>query len=144
MARERVADGIIEWRDQIRADPSARKAGSFLIGIGSTMGVVLGLLLISVNPSDLLDDSASDRTATLNGMVMEALESDKEGGEPIGNATLTLFDMDDSIHRGPIQSDSSGRFSFNEVERDDMRLEVVMEGKISEYRLIRYGRYLDI
>ena len=139
MARERVADGIIEWRDQIRADPSARKAGSFLIGIGSTMGVVLGLLLISVNPSDLLDDSASDRTATLNGMVMEALESDKEGGEPIGNATLTLFDMDDSIHRGPIQSDSSGRFSFNEVERDDMRLEVVMEGKISEYRLLVPG-----
>ena len=139
MARERVADGIIEWRDQIRADPSARKAGSFLIGIGSTMGVVLGLLLISVNTSDLLDDSASDRTATLNGMVMEALDSDKEGGEPIGNATLTLFDMDDSIHRGPIQSDSSGRFSFNEVERDDMRLEVVMEGKISEYRLLVPG-----
>ena len=139
MARERVADGIIEWRDQIRADPSARKAGSFLIGIGSTMGVVLGLLLISVNPSDLLDDSASDRTATLNGMVMEALESDKEGGEPIGNATLTLFDMDDSIHRGPIQADSSVRFSFNEGEREDMRLEVVMEGKISEYRLLVPG-----
>ena len=94
MVRERVTEGVIEWRDQIRSDPAARKAGSFLIGIGSTMGVVLGLLLISVNPSDLLDDSASDRTATLNGMVIEALENDKEGGEPIGNATLTLFDMD--------------------------------------------------
>ena len=139
MVRERLTEGVIEWRDQIRADPAARKAGSFLIGIGSTMGVVLGLLLISVNPSDLLEDSASDRTATLNGMVIEALESDKEGGEPIGNASLTLFDMDGSVHRGPILSDSSGRFSFNEVKRDDMRLEVEMEGKISEYRLLVPG-----
>ena len=139
MVRERVTEGVIEWRDQIRADPAARKAGSFLIGIGSTMGVVLGLLLISVNPSDLLADSASDTTATLNGMVIEALESDKEGGEPIGNATLTLFDMDGSVHRGPILSDSSGRFSFDEVKRDDMRLEVDMEGKISEYRLLVPG-----
>ena len=71
MVRDSMRDGAIEWRDQLRNDPSARKAGAFLIGLGSTLGVILGFLLIAVNPADLLDGQGnSSKTANVDGMIV--------------------------------------------------------------------------
>tara|TARA_B100000963_G_scaffold51202_3_gene39320 strand:+ start:1541 stop:2314 length:774 start_codon:yes stop_codon:yes gene_type:complete len=140
MVREAMMGGAEEWRGQIRGDPAARKAGSFLIGIGSVLGVVLGLLLIAVDPSDLLEGPrASSNTADLDGMVIEALESETKGGEPLENASLMLTDLEGSLLAGPIFSNSAGRFSFDDVPRAEIRLEVEFEGYISEHRLLVPG-----
>lgn len=140
MVRDSMRDGAIEWRDQLRNDPSARKAGAFLIGLGSTLGVILGFLLIAVNPADLLDGQGnSSKTANVDGMIVEALESDTEGGEPIQNATLTLYTFDGDVLAGPILSNSAGRFSFEDVDRIEVRLEVDAQGRVSEHRLMVPG-----
>ena len=81
-----------------------------------------------------IDDSASDRTATLNGIVIEHWKAIR-GGEPMGNATLTLFDMDGRAQR-PHFFRLIWKVFIQGGGTDDMRLEVDMEGKISEYRLL--------
>ena len=140
MVRDALREGALEWRGQLRNDPSARKAGAFLIGIGSCLGVTLGFLLIAVNPTDLLDGQrTSANTADVNGMVMESLESETSGGEPIDNATLTLHTLEGDVLAGPIFSNSAGRFSFEDVSRVELRLEVDVQGRVSEHRLIVPG-----
>ena len=107
MVRDALREGALEWRGQLRNDPSARKAGAFLIGIGSCLGVTLGFLLIAVNPTDLLDGQrTSANTADVNGMVMESLESETSGGEPIDNATLTLHTLDCLLYTSPSPRDN--------------------------------------
>ena len=140
MVRDALREGALEWRGQLRNDPSARKAGAFLIGIGSCLGVTLGFLLIAVNPTDLLDGQrTSANTADVDGMVIESLESETSGGEPIDNATLTLHTLEGDLLAGPIFSNSAGRFSFEDVSRMELRLEVDVQGRVSEHRLIVPG-----
>ena len=62
-------------------------------------------------------------------MVMESLESETSGGEPIDNATLTLHTLEGDVFAGPIFSNSAGRFSFEDVSRVELRLEVDVQGK---------------
>ena len=74
--------------------------------------------MIAVNPTDLLDGQrTSANTADVDGMVIESLESETSGGEPIDNATLTLYTLEGDLLAGPIFSNSAGRFSFEGVSR---------------------------
>ena len=55
MVRDALREGALEWRGQLRNDPSARKAGSFLDRDRVLSWSDPRFLLIAVNPTDLLD-----------------------------------------------------------------------------------------
>ena len=72
------------WLHDLSVDPATRVAGGLMIFIGSLLGLLLGIALISANVGEILTGQldGSDGVADVNGIVSTALQ-DGTGGEPV-------------------------------------------------------------
>ena len=76
--------GLELWLSDLSTDSATRNLGAFLLGIGGALGIIIGIMLISGNVSDILSGqmeesggcllytSPSPRDATLSRMPSSA------------------------------------------------------------------------
>ena len=64
--------GLELWLSDLSTDSATRNMGAFLIALGSILGVIVGIMLISGNVSDILSGELDDSggQADVNGLVI--------------------------------------------------------------------------
>ena len=69
------------WLHDLSIDSATRVAGALMIFIGSLLGAILGVALISADVGEILTGQldSSDGVADVNGMVNTALEDNTTG-----------------------------------------------------------------
>ncbi|MEC7720818.1 MAG: carboxypeptidase-like regulatory domain-containing protein [Candidatus Thermoplasmatota archaeon] len=105
------------WLLDLSVDPATRVAGGLMIFIGSLLGLLLGIALISANVGEILSGQldGSDGVADVNGIVSTALQ-DGTGGEPAEGVSVSVIDSEGLVI-GTDETDSGGRFSVKDVPR---------------------------
>ena len=105
------------WLHDLSVDPATRVAGGLMIFIGSLLGLLLGIALISANVGESLSGQwdGSDGVADVNGIVSTALQ-DGTGGEPAEGVSVSVIDSEGLVI-GTDETDSGGRFSVKDVPR---------------------------
>tara|TARA_B100001123_G_C15008873_1_gene906704 strand:+ start:72 stop:818 length:747 start_codon:yes stop_codon:yes gene_type:complete len=105
------------WLHDLSVDPATRVAGGLMIFIGSLLGLLLGIALISANVGEILSGQldGSDGVADVNGIVSTALQ-DGTGGEPAEGVSVSVIDSEGLVI-GTDETDSGGRFSVKDVPR---------------------------
>ena len=106
------------WLHDLSVDSATRVAGALMIFIGSLLGVLLGIALISTNVGEILAGQldGSDGLADVDGIVSTALEDSTTGGEPVEGVRVSILDSDE-LEIGHDFTDSGGRFSIDDVPR---------------------------
>ena len=71
------------WLHDLSVDSATRVAGGLMIFIGSLLGLLLGIALISANVGEVLSGQldGSDGVADVNGIVSTALQDSGTGGD---------------------------------------------------------------
>ena len=132
------------WLYDLSLDPATRIAGALLIIIGSALGAMLGILLISADPSDILgtiDDSSG--TSDVDGLVISALLDNSSGGDPVEGVVVQILDMN-RLEISRDTTDSGGRFSLDEIARHSSILRIEHPGNITVEILLIPGDYAQI
>jgi hypothetical protein len=106
------------WLHDLSVDSTTRLAGALMIFVGSLLGVLLGVALISTNVGEILAGQldGSDGLADVDGIVITALEDSTTGGEPVEGVRVSILDSDE-LEIGHDFTDSGGRFSIDDVPR---------------------------
>jgi len=106
------------WLHDLSIDPATRVAGGLMIFVGSLLGLLLGIALISANVGEILSGQldGSDGVADVNGTAITAMQDSGTGGEPAEGVTVSLIDSDGLVV-GVDETDSGGRFSVKDVPR---------------------------
>lgn len=106
------------WLHDLSVDSTTRLAGALMIFVGSLLGVLLGVALISTNVGEILAGQldGSDGLADVDGIVSTALEDSTTGGEPVEGVRVSILDSDE-LEIGHDFTDSGGRFSIDDVPR---------------------------
>ena len=106
------------WLHDLSVDSATRVAGALMIFVGSLLGVLLGIALISTNVGEILAGQldGSDGLADVDGIVSTALEDSTTGGEPVGEVRVSILDSNE-LEIGHDFTDSGGRFSIDDVPR---------------------------
>jgi|TARA_B100001250_G_scaffold137822_1_gene117908 hypothetical protein len=137
--------GMELWLSDLSTDSATRNLGAFLIALGSILGVIVGIMLISGNVSDILsgeiDDSGAQ--ADVNGIVTTALVDNTTGADPAGGVEVIILD-DLGIEIGSDVTDSGGRFSITDLPRRSSTLEVAHPGNVTIRILLIPGDYSQI
>ena len=108
--------GFELWLHDLSIDPATRVAGAILIILGSALGAMLGVLLMSADPADIMGQIGADESSdTVNGVVISSL-SNNTGGDPIEGVLVELLNEDRTIIDSDL-TDSGGRFSIVDVPR---------------------------
>jgi len=106
------------WLHDLSVDSTTRMAGALMIFVGSLLGVLLGIVLISTNVGEILTGQldGSDGLADVDGIVSTALEDGTTGGEPAEGVRVSILDSEE-LEIGHDFTDSGGRFSIDDVPR---------------------------
>jgi len=106
------------WLHDLSIDSATRVAGALMIFIGSLLGAILGVALISADVGEILTGQldSSDGVADVNGMVNTALEDNTTGGDSVEGVKVSILDSDE-LEIGHDFTDSGGRFSVEDVPR---------------------------
>ena len=106
------------WLHDLSVDSATRVAGALMIFVGSLLGVLLGIALISTNVGEILAGQldGSDGLADVDGIVSTALEDSTTGGDPVGEGRVSILDSNE-LEIGHDFTDSGGRFSIDDVPR---------------------------
>ena len=106
------------WLHDLSVDSTTRVAGALMIFVGSLLGVLRGIVLISTNVGEILTGQldGSDGLADVDGIVSTALEDGTKGGEPAEGVRVSILDSEE-LEIGHDFTDSGGRFSIDEVPR---------------------------
>ena len=106
------------WLHDLSVDSTTRVAGALMIFVGSLLGVLLGIVLISTNVGEILTGQldGSDGLADVDGIVSTALEDGTTGGEPAEGVRVSILDSEE-LEIGHDFTDSGGRFSIDDVPR---------------------------
>ena len=126
------------WLHDLSIDSATRVAGGLMIFVGSLLGLLLGIVLISANVGEILSGQldGSDGVADVNGTVITALQDSGTGGDPAEGVTVSLIDSDGLVI-GVDETDSGGRFSVKDVPRRTATLMVEHPGNITvEIKLV--------
>ena len=108
--------GFELWLHDLSIDPATRVAGAILIILGSSLGAMLGVLLMAADPADIMGQIGADESSdTVNGVVISSL-SNNTGGDPIEGVLVELLNEDRTIIDSDL-TDSGGRFSIVDVPR---------------------------
>lgn len=116
--------------EDISMESSTRVVGAVLIIIGSILGVQLGILLISVDPDEILSGSvdSTEQYSDVSGMVISALSDNNTGGDPVEGVKVRLLFEDGSTTGKEDFTDSNGRFLIPEVRREPSLLSFTYPG----------------
>ena len=126
------------WLHDLSIDSATRVAGGLMIFVGSLLGLLLGIVLISANVGEILSGQldGSDGVADVNGTVITALQDSGTGGDQAEGVTVSLIDSDGLVI-GVDETDSGGRFSVKDVPRRTATLMVEHPGNITvEIKLV--------
>ncbi|MEC9000972.1 MAG: carboxypeptidase-like regulatory domain-containing protein [Candidatus Thermoplasmatota archaeon] len=106
------------WLHDLSVDPATRLAGGLMIFVGSLLGLLLGIALISANVGEMLTGQldGSDGVADVNGIVSTALQDSDTGGEPAEGVSVSIIDSEGLV-MGLDETDSGGRFSVEDIPR---------------------------
>ena len=106
------------WLHDLSVDPATRVAGGLMIFVGSLLGLLLGIALISANVGEILSGQldGSDGVADVNGIVNSALQDSGTGGEPAEGVSVSIIDSEGLVV-GIDETDSGGRFSVKDIPR---------------------------
>ena len=106
------------WLHDLSVDSATRVAGGLMIFLGSLLGLLLGIALISTNVGEILSGQldGSDGVADVNGIVSTALQDSETGGEPAEGVSVSIIDSQGLVI-GQDQTDSGGRFSVKDIPR---------------------------
>ena len=106
------------WLHDLSVDSATRVAGALMIFVGSLLGGLLGIALISTNVGEILAGQldGSDGLADVDGIVSTALEDSTTGGEPVEGVRVSILDSNE-LEIGHEFTDSGGRFSIDDVPR---------------------------
>jgi len=106
------------WLHDLSVDSATRVAGGLMIFLGSFLGLLLGIALISANVGEILSGQldGSDGVADVNGIVNTALQDSETGGEPAEGVSISVIDSQGLVI-GQDQTDSGGRFSVKDIPR---------------------------
>ena len=117
------------WLHDLSVDSATRVAGGLMIFIGSLLGLLLGIALISANVGEVLSGQldGSDGVADVNGIVSTALQDSGTGGDPAEGVSVSIIDSQGLVD-GQDQTDSGGRFSVKDIPRRDSTLMVEHPG----------------
>ena len=82
------------WLHDLSVDSATRVAGGLMIFIGSLLGLLLGIALISANVGEVLSGQldGSDGVADVNGIVSTALQDSGTGGDPAEGVSVSIID----------------------------------------------------
>ena len=116
--------------EDISMESSTRVAGAVMIIIGSILGVQLGILLISVDPDEILSGSldSTEQYSDVSGIVISALSENSTGGDPVEGVKVRLLFEDGSTTGKEDFTDSNGRFLIPEVRREPYLLSFTHPG----------------
>ena len=109
--------------NELALDSATRKAGGILIIIGSFLGVIFGLFLISADPSEIISgqfDYDEDR-ADISGIIISSNDN-SSGALPIEGVKVRLLNVDETTTGKETISDSNGRFLFSDIARESYML----------------------
>ena len=106
------------WLHDLSVDSATRVAGGLMIFVGSLLGLLLGIALISANVGEILSGQldGSDGVADVNGIVSTALQDSGTGGEPAEGVSVSIIDSEGLVV-GIDETDSGGRFSVKDIPR---------------------------
>ncbi|MFL2493479.1 MAG: carboxypeptidase-like regulatory domain-containing protein [Candidatus Thalassarchaeum sp.] len=106
------------WLHDLSVDSATRVAGGLMIFIGSLLGLLLGIALISANVGEILSGQldGSDGVSDVNGIVSTALQDSGTGGEAVEGVSVSIIDSQGLVI-GDDQTDSGGRFSVKDIPR---------------------------
>ena len=123
MSDDESDSGFELWLHDLSIDPATRVAGAILIILGSSLGAMLGVLLMAADPADIMGQIGEDQSSdTVNGLVISSLENNS-GGDPIEGILVELLNEDRTTIASDI-TDSGGRFSIVDVPRQSSILYV--------------------
>jgi len=139
------SSGLQLWLSDLSTDSATRNLGAVLIGIGGLLGLIIGIMLISGNVSDILSGQLEESggTADVEGMVISELVSNSSGAEGVSDIEVLLYD-EDGLVIGSDSTDSGGRFSIEDVLRRPVKLEVAHPGNVTVHVLLIPGDYSQI
>ena len=124
--------GLEMWLSDLSTDSATRNFGAALLGIGGILGIIIGLMLISGNVSDILSGQMEESggTADIDGIVISELVGNTSGGNGVEGVKVTLFD-EEGLEVGTYSTDSGGRFSISDVPRRTVSLEIQHPGNVT-------------
>ena len=124
--------GLELWLSDLSTDSATRNLGAVLIGIGGALGIIIGIMLISGNVSDILSGQMEESggTADIEGIVISELVGNSSGGNGVEGVEVTLFDQEGLV-AGSDSTDSGGRFSISDVPRRSVLLEIEHPGNVT-------------
>ena len=133
------------WLHDLSIDSATRVAGALMIFVGSLLGAILGVALISADVGEILSGQldSSDGVANVNGIVSTALEDNTTGGDPVEGVRVSVLDFDD-LEIGHDITDSGGRFSVEDVPRRSSTLLVDHPGNVTVRILLVPGDHAQI
>ena len=79
--------------EDISMESSTRVVGAVMIIIGSILGVQLGILLISVDPEEIISGSvdSTEQYSDVSGIVNSALSDNNTAGDPVEGVKVRLL-----------------------------------------------------
>ena len=88
--------GLELWLSDLSTDSATRNLGAVLLGIGGALGIIIGIMLISGNVSDILSGQMEESggTADIEGIVISELVGNSSGGNGVEGVEVTLFDQE--------------------------------------------------
>ena len=132
MSEDDDAGGIdLEYfLEDISEESSTRIAGAILIIAGSLLGVLLGLLLVSSNPSQIMDETldSSEDYSDVSGIVISGLSGNDSGGDPVEGVRVRLLSVEGASTGRETTTDSDGRFSLTDIRREPALLSFTHPG----------------
>ena len=115
--------GLELWLSDLSTDSATRNLGALLLGIGGSLGIIIGIMLISGNVSDILSGQMEESggTADIEGIVISELVGNSSGGNGVGVEVRCSMRK---LVAGSDSTDSGGRFSISDVPRRSVLLEI--------------------
>ncbi len=130
---------------ELALDSATRKAGGILIIIGSSLGVLFGLFLISADPSEIISgqfDYDEDR-ADISGIIISSNEN-SSGALPVEGVKVRLLYVDEATTGKETFSDTDGRFLLPDITRESYMLYINHPGNITVRILLVPGDNIQI
>ncbi len=130
---------------ELALDPATRKAGGILIIIGSSLGVLFGLFLISADPSEIISgqfDYDEDR-ADISGIIISSNEN-TSGALPVEGVKVRLLNLDETTTGKETISDINGRFLLPDIARESYMILINHPGNITIRILLVPGDNIQI
>ena len=117
-------NGLELWLSDIATDSATRNLGAVMIGIGGLLGMVIGIMLISGNVSDILSGQMEESggTADIDGIVISELVGNSSGGDGVEGVEVTLFDDNSFIYELAKIRDEEDFLLFNSLRDEIFRL----------------------